>query len=67
MLAICVLFALPAVAAHAQSPAPAAETTDDDGGRPWGRLAIFIPLSVAIGAGAIYARRAARDRGWLSS
>jgi hypothetical protein len=68
LLAVCVLLALPAGRAVAQSPAPVAETTDDAGdGRPWGRLVIFIPVSIAIGAAAIYGRRAARDRGWLSS
>jgi hypothetical protein len=39
---------------------------DDDGGtpRPWWRLAILAPLAALVGAGAVFARRTARERGW---
>jgi hypothetical protein len=43
------------------------EGSDDTGGRPWGRIAVFLPLSVAIGAAAVYGRRFVRDRGWTQS
>jgi hypothetical protein len=56
----------------AQSPGPVAslaptaepEESDDT---PWGRLVIFIPLSIVIGAGAAAAWRYARERGWTQS
>jgi hypothetical protein len=68
LLALGLLLAVPARSADAQSPAPVTETADDtESGRPWGRLAIFIPVSVAIGAAAMYGRRLARDRGWTQS
>jgi hypothetical protein len=64
VLALALLLALPGPRADGQSPAPAAETTDDAGdGRPWGRLLVFVPLSVAIGAAAIYGPRFVRERG----
>ena len=73
LLTVCVPLAVPVQRAFAQTPAPAttdtteAETTDDGETKPWGRLAIFIPLSIAIGAAAVYGGRVARERGWLST
>jgi hypothetical protein len=68
LLAAAVVLAVPVRHAVAQSPAPAAQESDDDGdARPWGRLFVFIPVSIAIGAAGVYGRRIARDRGWLSS
>lgn len=52
---------------HAQSPAPATTEVDDGDAKPWGRLLIFVPLSIAIGAGAMYGLRFARQRGWTSA
>ncbi len=65
LVAVFVLLVAP-MHSYAQSPAPETTeaTSDDDDGRPWGRLAIFIPVSLALGAGAVYGRRLARDRGW---
>lgn len=40
---------------------------DDGDGRPWWRLAIFVPLSALLGAGVVLGRRAARERGWTRS
>jgi hypothetical protein len=71
LLGAVVLLATPGPRADAQtpagSPAPAATETDDDPRRPWGRLAFFVPISLAVGAGAVYGRRLARDRGWFGS
>jgi hypothetical protein len=67
-VAVLVLLAVPGPRANAQSPPPVTtDTTSDDGGRPWGRLAIFVPVSLALGAGAVYGRRFARDRNWMNS
>ena len=40
-----------------EASAPRAEDTGGGSGRPWGRLLVFLPLSVAIGATATLARR----------
>jgi hypothetical protein len=39
---------------------------DDDGGRPkpWWRVAILVPVAALLGAGAVFARRTANERGW---
>jgi hypothetical protein len=67
-LVVVVLLAAPGPRSDAQSPAPVTSETDtDDEGRPWGRLAIFVPVSLALGAGAIYGRRLGRNRGWFGS
>lgn len=68
VFALFVVVAAPGPDASAQTAPPVTtESTDDGGGKPWGRLAIFVPLSIAIGAGAVYGRRTARDRGWIGS
>jgi len=71
LLAVFVLLAVPGPRANAQTPAgsPAPTTTEADSepGRPWGRLAIFVPASLALGVGAVYGRRLARGRGWFGS
>ena len=51
---------------HAQAPTAEVDASpDSDADRPWARLAIFVPLSGLLGAGAVAARRVARNRGWL--
>jgi hypothetical protein len=43
------------------------ETQGDPSSKPWGRLAIFIPISVLLGAGTVVARRALHARGWIET
>jgi hypothetical protein len=73
LAAIAIALALSSVTpiAFAQDapPAPPASidpsaTDDESTDKPWGRLAIFIPVSAALGVGAVYGRRIARERGW---
>jgi len=49
------------------SPAYAQAAAGSHGGRPWWRLAIFVPVSVLVGAGVVVGRRIARNRGWFGS
>lgn len=68
-----------AVSAQAPPPAEAPVETlsptvvdegaaeDDGDGRPWWRLAIFVPVSALLGVGVVLGRRAARERGWTQS
>jgi hypothetical protein len=71
---VLIALALPGRAAAETAPAatavpgasPAA-TQPTGEHRPWGRLAIFVPVSVLLGVGAITGRRIARDRGWLAT
>lgn len=57
--------------AHAATPAPSpvatataeADTTDTTT-KPWGRLVIFVPIAIVIGASVAFARRYAAAQGW---
>jgi hypothetical protein len=57
--------AAPAPAAPANE-APVAPVDEGDGteAKPWWRLVFIIPVALVAGAGAMWARQRARERGW---
>jgi hypothetical protein len=48
------------------APSPSAAPVAAARGRPWIRLAIFIPVSVLLGAGTVVVYRMGAARGWRS-
>jgi hypothetical protein len=60
VIACALVLTTPALAQPSPAPVAAQES-----GRPWWRLAIFVPVSLLLGGGVVVVRRTARGRGWF--